>query len=588
MFADPNLGSQQAYYWWDPVDEAWKPHYPEAEGNDLTRYTLDLCESGEPDGNNQCPDAHDFDVLTCTDGTRPVFYFEPGEGADVDKWLIKIQGGGDDCDFDCATQYLVGSTPHFGSAFAENKTTRNAGGIFSNEADNLFRTYNVVLLDKCVGDRNLGDTTVLDYAYTEYDSGPVYFHGYRIILGVLKQLERDFNLAEAEEIVFVTQSNGSNGAYHYIDRLSSHVTATLGIDARVALLAQSWLNPGPEVEYFFENGTWPANYSDIPSTVASPGTIDAPNSDPLQACGPGFDPQNPKYAHWLMEGRTISGATICGRYPWQPYAGVDDRAYATEDYHNGHEQSIFALWGVDNGVTEVWDESCVQAHPTDSEQRACRDSRHVLTHHLSTPVFFATQIADRNLWAIHSSYTRWVPDRWAGVPDGAVWSPYDMKPRVEKLAEVISGYESRSACADDDIAHHGFFIDNTVDHMAVVEMSKLTRQMKANSGDNEGVHFQLQEYLQHWLDPVASPTVQCLDSNDLYDVEFASPVAVEGWPAHLRCKVGYYSGGTQPYQICDDPGFGDPTNPALNRADARFICEGPTRLYQVFLPLVVR
>ena len=79
--------------------------------------------------------------------------------------------------------------------------------------------------------------------------------------------------------------------------------------------------------------------------------------------------------------------------------------------------------------------------------------------------------------------------------------------------------------------------------------------------------------------------MQCLDSNDLYDVEFASPIAINEWPALVRCKSGYYTGGTQPYQICDDPGFGDPTDPTLNKGDTRFVCEGPPR-ENVFLPLM--
>jgi hypothetical protein len=86
----------------------------------------------------------------------------------------------------------------------------------------------------------------------------------------------------------------------------------------------------------------------------------------------------------------------------------------------------------------------------------------------------------------------------------------------------------------------------------------------------------------------SAPTVQCLDSNELYDTEFAPPVAVEGWPERVRCKTGYYSGGNQPYQGCDDPGFGDPTDPTLNKADARWVCQGPPILSYDYLPLVTK
>jgi hypothetical protein len=91
----------------------------------------------------------------------------------------------------------------------------------------------------------------------------------------------------------------------------------------------------------------------------------------------------------------------------------------------------------------------------------------------------------------------------------------------------------------------------------------------------------------YWLQPGA-PTVQCVDSNEVYDTEFASPVEVEGWPELVQCETGYYSGGSQPYQGCDDPGFGDPTDPILNQADPRWICQGPPILNYVYLPLVVK
>ena len=169
--------------------------------------------------------------------------------------------------------------------------------------------------------------------------------------------------------------------------------------------------------------------------------------------------------------------------------------------------------------------------------------------------------------------------------------------RVEKIAEVISGYEPRSDCADDDLGAHGFFIDNTVDHMAVNIWSKLARQMKSNTSPEAGTNYQLQEYLKYWLQPNA-PTVQCLDSNPIYDAEFMPPFIelltplisnpVNEWPANVQCQAGYYPGGSQPYQNCDDPGFGNPTNTTLNQADPRWICQGPPILDFIYLPLVVK
>jgi hypothetical protein len=595
MYITPTLGNTPAYFW----DSGGQmiPHYPTSTLGTLTRYAADFCEAGRPDLNGTCPDVHGYDVVRCLDGTRPLFYYEAGQGADANKWVFKIQGGSYQCADTCPSQILVPTIrPHFSSAYNENPDRRFAPGIFSNNDDNIFRNYNVVQLDKCFGDRNLGDTTYTDVFSgvlgLEDGTGPVYFHGYRVILATLRRLEREFKLGDAEQIVFVTQSNGTNGAYHYIDRLSDHISATLGITAPVYLLAQSWILPGPEVEYFFEIGSWPVHYSDIPtSTQTSPGTINAPNTSSTDACGPGFDPLDPYYSHWILEGRKARGGATCNlANPVFTDGGAHGKTYATDDFENGNEATYFDTWGADNGDTVTWDQSCLDAHAGDPDLRACRDSRHVFSHHLQTPTFFAAQAADRNLRALGPAQSMW-------SPEGVVWWPEDMKLRVEKLAEVISGVQGRSVCADDDLAEHGFFIDNTVDHMSVSDMPKLTRPMKANSGEGQGLNFQLQHYLRYWLHPSA-PTVQCLDSNELYDVEFTPPdinpptpvvvFPVNEWPALVYCQAGYYLGGTQPYQGCDDPGFGDPNNPALNKADGRFVCQGPPVLKHVHLPLVFK
>jgi hypothetical protein len=592
MYINPDLGSDPDYFWGS--GDEMKPHYPTSTVGSLTRYTADFCEAGSPELDGTCPDVYGYDVVRCLDGTRPVFYYEPGHGADADKWLFKIQGGGEQCSERCPVKILrPDMRHHFSSAYNENAERRHASGIFSNNDDNAFKDYNIVMLDKCFGDRNQGDTTYTDVFSgalgIEDGSGPVYFHGYRVILATLRRLKRDFDLADAEHIVFATQSNGSNGAYTYIDRLSDHVSSNMGIGAPVYLLAQSFVAPGPEVEYYFGNGSWPVNYTDIPtSTEIGPGIINAPNTPPEEACGPGFDPADPYYSRWILEGRTPSGGATCDRDdPVEADGGVHGKAYATDSFQDGVEAEDFRIWGADNGTTVTWDESCVEAHASDPDLRACRDSRHVMVHHLQTPTFFAAQLADRNLRSTSAHLTMW-------SPEGTVWWPEDFKLRVEKLAEVISGYESRSACADEDLGAHGFFIDNTVDHMAVSDMPKLTRKMKANVGEEEGFNFQLQHYLKYWLHPSA-PTVQCLDSNDLYDVEFDPPdvvpssitYPVEEWPPLVQCRTGYYPGGSQPYQDCDDPGFADPSNPTLNKADDRWICQGPPILEYVYLPMVI-
>jgi len=400
--------------------------------------------------------------------------------------------------------------------------------------------------------------------------GPVYFHGYRIILALLKQLQQNFSLSSADSILIITQSNGTNGGYIYIDHLADYIHNTLGIPADVRFLAQSYMISSPETEYFFENGVWPAAYSDIPSSLDAPGTIVAPDTDPNEPCGPGFDPAAPRYEDWVLEGQAIDAAPKCKVDDFRGL-GSHGKAYATESFHSGTDKGQFSVWGVDNGPLQNWDQSCLQAHPVD--HRACRDSMHVLTHHLQTPTFMAAQIADRNLRRANLAL-------WA--PDARVWAPLSHRDRVIKLAEVVAGVTPRSVCADANPGDHAFFVDNTVDHFALTKTSKLRRPMKANAGSAPGTYFELQDYLTAWLDPANTQTFQCLDSDPLlYDVEFDPVFPVSDWPVYdpgpppiyyIRCTNGYYGGSVVSTQDCDDPGFVDPT---LNQADPRFLCDSP-------------
>jgi hypothetical protein len=59
----PTLGNDPAYFWESGGEMI--PHYPTATLGTLTRYEVDLCESGQPDPNGKCPEVHDDDVVRC-------------------------------------------------------------------------------------------------------------------------------------------------------------------------------------------------------------------------------------------------------------------------------------------------------------------------------------------------------------------------------------------------------------------------------------------------------------------------------------------------------------------------------------------
>ncbi len=571
-------------------------HYPSGGTGSYVRRVVPACE------NQPCAPE---ELIRCTDGTRPIYKYKQGAGADINKWIIKIQGGGPACTTaGCGKRYLTSEQDDFSSAYGENRERSNAQGILSTRSDNLFRTYNLVILDKCVADRNLGDATVTDYKYAPGVTGPVYFHGFPIIKALLRDLQTQAgappDLEDAELIVFLTHSNGTNGGYLYMDRLRDFVLdeiAAPGHTPDVRYLASGLVRSSAEVEYaLIHQGVFPVNaavpYGDVRGHVDDQTTA-------TTICGEGFDQANPSYEAWMDEGQIVSGGKTCrfGAGEDNP-RGIGGMYFSTRTYREGTELAQFTMWGTID-ATPTLDASCYQAHQITGDAEACLDSIHVMLYHLTTPTFFAAQAGDRNLrtgrgasWTTdfdplycdpgdpncHSeNYRGDVDSDENPVPSEGAWQKEDFRRRV--LLVMNERFNGASPHQEEpDGAGHAAFIDNTVDHMGFPAISKLRRTMRPSAGASPR---ELQEYLRLWLDTTNQRPVVCIDPGPLYDVEFKSPVLMPDAPPGLQCASGAYydpSNPVDPQQGCNDP--------YPNTASALYICVEADAGHRIYMPTV--
>ncbi len=188
---------------WTPSDSTKalaEEHYPDTgAGKPYQRFFVPMCEDGSNTTKGETTCADGKPIIQCTDGTRPVFYYDPGT---TDKWIIHIQSGNITCSTSSRGQNCWQldeeqgreNLAHFSTAWAENDNTIAVKGLMRS-SNSPFADYNRVFIDKCVGDRNRGDNTVQNYPFVAKDGtsvgqGTVYFHGFRILKALLPLLNQ--------------------------------------------------------------------------------------------------------------------------------------------------------------------------------------------------------------------------------------------------------------------------------------------------------------------------------------------------------------------------------------------------------------
>ncbi len=378
-------------FFWEPDDACnllAREHYPHTQTDrPFTRHFIPMCTDGStpPKGTTVCLDGQP--IIQCTDGTRPVFHYHPGT---TDRWIIKIQNGGTTCHGESADCWKDADRAAFSSAWSQNRATRTFTGLYGPSQGSPFASYNRVIIDKCVGDRNCGSNTLPLQEFfaddgTPMGQGPAYFHGYREVQALLAYLtvwDQGNTLTPTSQIAIAGHSAGSHGLYMYIDRLAEFIRHDpsdgqpgIGLTgADVRLLASGMVRQSVEAENL----------------------VNDPSRDIFFWN---------EYAPLAFDAHIIAPLSTDG-----PHA-ANGRWYSSLVHYDGDEFKRYRDWGAllfdsDTPATAheiidvaTLDESCFHGHGlrggVGDNLEACLDSMHVLMNHISTPVFLSPQLYDR-------------------------------------------------------------------------------------------------------------------------------------------------------------------------------------------------
>jgi hypothetical protein len=318
---------------------------------------LSRCE----DGSSACTFAEE---VRCIDGSRPAFYFHPG---DSDEWIFYIGGEGGPCSAanapgECFDRITQGSTdPHAASLtsrWAPNYTDR--GGMLSvNPAANPLHHYNKIVFEKChVGESGQGvlldfgtNAAGVTFGYLEFHQGRRIWHtlfNYLALNSVALGLN-DFN--QASQILLAGHSDQGKGMIYSGDALRDYLELNLFEEASpdIRLAIDGHVVPSLEGEFAVGNNVCPAD-----------------------ANGNGRDD--------FYDACTWSGTLP----PNDPVFGDD--GFSITPFVSGRS------WTRNNSHGAILDESCELMHGADAPE--CHDQMHTMMNHLGTPFFARMDIRD--------------------------------------------------------------------------------------------------------------------------------------------------------------------------------------------------
>lgn len=174
----------------------------------------------------------------CNDGQPATYLTRPGAGPDASRWVIFLEGGG-----------LCSSVPECRARAPHRRRPAGRGaapagqGIFDVDAEENpdFHGWSAAFLPYCSSDFWLGDRGADD------ETGGLAFRGARIVDAVIADLRAGIAgmeaLSEADVLLLLGGSAGSQGARHHADALAATLEGT-----RVLLVLDSALEPWREAE----------------------------------------------------------------------------------------------------------------------------------------------------------------------------------------------------------------------------------------------------------------------------------------------------------------------------------------------------
>ena len=200
----------------------------------------------------------------CLDGTNYKFYFTPGQGDGVDKWVFYFQGAAfcgadgtdvlESCLFRLTTQYGTSNSTYWGDN-GTNSTAPAAYGWFSSmkEYNPYFWNYNKMELISCDGSNFQGS---LDEPLV-YNGTKMWFRGFNNVMATLEYLDENYGLLRASEVIIGGGSSGGAAAViwsSYLQDYFSKSTKLIGLsDAGLFVDTYSKYNGCHLYRYFMQN-----------------------------------------------------------------------------------------------------------------------------------------------------------------------------------------------------------------------------------------------------------------------------------------------------------------------------------------------
>jgi hypothetical protein len=333
------------------------PVAPSVAPNNYQLEFLSRCE----DGSSACTFPEE---IRCVDGSRPAFYFHPGN---TDKWMFYIGGEGGTCSAasspgECFDQIIKGSTDQHAASLTSRWAPDHAdrGGMLSaNPATNPLHDYNKIVFEKChVGESAKGmlfdigtNVAGVSYGYLEFHQGRRIWHAlfnYLALNSLALGLD-DFN--QASQIVLVGHSDQAKGMIYSGDALRDYLESNLfpeeAPDIRLALDGQ--IVPSLEGEFAVGN-----------------------NACPPDANGNGRDD-------------FYDACTWSGVLPPNDMNFADD-GFSILPFVSGRR------WTRNTSYGAILDASCEAMHGADAPE--CHDQMHTLMNHIGTPFFSRMDIRD--------------------------------------------------------------------------------------------------------------------------------------------------------------------------------------------------
>jgi hypothetical protein len=184
----------------------------------------------------------------CNDGTRPVFYFQPGIGDAGNKWVFWFEGGGG-CSSDASCRARAENAHDLTSSADRPNASMIPEGILSTvpKVNPDFASYAHVYVHYCTSDMYAGDTE------RQIDGKPWQFRGAEVVQALLDQLTAQPiagapTLATATDVLVTGSSAGAQGVHNNLDRIAARLpqASVKGIaDAGWSPLAsQPYVAPG--------------------------------------------------------------------------------------------------------------------------------------------------------------------------------------------------------------------------------------------------------------------------------------------------------------------------------------------------------